>query len=320
MNDLHSDLDDLLDDDQPVGRLLDRREVLKLFGKTAAGAAVLTGLGIDLQTLPIISQTATPVTPEATAVVIPSCVVRPALTEGPYFVDVMLNRSDIRVEPSDESVVEGKLLKIKFVVTDVTEGTCKPLSGAQVDVWHADSRGAYSGVNDPGFDTSELMFLRGYQITDEYGRAEFTTIYPGWYSSRAVHIHFKIRTDPESDTGYEFTSQFFFDEALTDMVHAEAPYASKGYRDTFNDTDSIYQSSEDLLTLVLTEYEDEESGEKGYETTFDIGLDLSEDTSAQSDFNQSGGMGGMGGMPPNGTPGQGGPGGTPPNGTPPARP
>lgn len=295
MNDVH---DDLYDDDQPVGRILDRREVLKLFGATAVGAAVLTGLGLDLQKLPVIGQA---VSPEATATVIPTCVVRPALTEGPYFVDTVLNRSDIRVEPSDESVVEGTLLKIAFVVTDVTDGTCKPLKGAQVDVWHADSRGVYSGVNDPGFDTSDLMFLRGYQITDDYGRAEFITIYPGWYSSRAVHIHFKIRTDPDSDTGYEFTSQFFFDEELTDVVHAEAPYNAKGYRDTFNETDNIFQSSEGLLTLVLTEYEDDETGEKGYETTFDIGLDLSVDTSEQSNFGGGQG-GGMGGTPPNGTP------------------
>lgn len=307
MNDMHHDEHD---DDIPVGRLLGRREALKLFGLTGAGAAAVLGAGLGLEKLKGIAQT---VTPEATPVVIPSCVVRPALTEGPYFVDVMLNRSDIRVEPSDESVVEGKLLKINFVVTDVTGGTCKPLAGAQVDVWHADSRGAYSGVSDPGFDTSALMFLRGYQITDEDGRAEFITIYPGWYSSRAVHIHFKIRTNPESDTGYEFTSQFFFDEELTDVVHAESPYADKGYRDTFNDTDSIYQSSEGLLTLILSDYVDEETGEEGYQTTFDIGLDLSVDTSAQSDFNLGGGAGGRG-TPPNGTPG------TPPNGTPPARP
>ena len=304
-------MEELHDDDQPVGRLLDRREVLKLFGATAVGATVLTGMGIDLAKLTPLGQTATgTITPEATATVIPSCVVRPALTEGPYFVDAMLNRSDIRVEPSDESVVEGKLLKIKFVVSDVTEGTCKPLAGAQVDVWHADANGTYSGVDDPGFDTSDLLFLRGYQITDEYGVAEFINIYPGWYSSRAVHIHFKIRTDPESDTGYEFTSQFFFDEELTDVVQAEPPYSDKGYRDTFNDTDSIYPSSEGLLTLNLTEYEDEETGEQGYETTFSIGLDLSVDTSTQSGFSQPGGQGGQGGMG----------GGNPPNGTPPARP
>ncbi|MCU0466168.1 MAG: intradiol ring-cleavage dioxygenase [Anaerolineae bacterium] len=291
MNDLQHDLHD---DDQPVGRLLGRREVLALFGSLGAGAVVIAGAGLTFGQ----DATALPeVTPEATASPVPSCVVRPALTEGPYFVDGALNRSDIRVEPSDESVVAGTLLKLKFVVTDVTGGTCKPLPGAQVDVWHADAEGVYSGVTDAGFDTSELMFLRGYQITDEDGQAEFITIYPGWYSGRAVHIHFKIRTDPEAETGYEFTSQFFFDEELTDEVHAVAPYAAKGRRNTFNETDNIFQSSEGLLTLNLVEYEDEETGEEGYETTFDIGLDLSVDTSAQSDFNQ-GGPGGRGGTPP----------------------
>jgi len=56
----------------------------------------------------------------------------------------------------------------------------------------------YSGVNDPGFDTSDELWLRGYQLTDAGEHAKFTTIYPGWYSGRAVHIHFKIRTDPDT--------------------------------------------------------------------------------------------------------------------------
>jgi len=82
-------------------------------------------------------------TPEATALAedavesatsLPSCVVRPALTEGPYFVDAQLNRSDIRTEPSDGSVKEGALLKILFNVSLVGEAACTPLNGAQVDM------------------------------------------------------------------------------------------------------------------------------------------------------------------------------------------
>ena len=64
-----------------------------------------------------------------------------------------------------------------------------PVTNATVDVWTADALGAYS-------DTSTGLFLRGFQPTDADGVATFTTIYPGWYQGRAVHIHFKVRTNP----------------------------------------------------------------------------------------------------------------------------
>jgi protocatechuate 3,4-dioxygenase beta subunit len=272
-------------DDLPVGRLLTRREMLALLG--SSGAAVVAGVGFTRINLSQVTAT-----PDATATALPSCVVRPALTEGPYFVDDQLNRSDIRVEPSDNSVKAGALLHLIFNVSDVSQNTCAPLEGAQVDVWHCDAAGTYSGVSDPGFDTSGQKWLRGYQITDESGVAEFITIYPGWYSGRTVHIHFKIRTDPDADKGYEFTSQLFFDEALTDVVHAQGPYAAKGYRDTLNETDSIYQGSEGLLTLDVVE------DEEGYTATFGIGLDLSQPAPTESGM---GSGGPAGGPPPGGT-------------------
>lgn len=291
-------MDELHDDDKPVGRILGRREILRLFGGLGAGAAAVMGVGLNLDALRQAAQTATGTplpTPVASGTAVPACVVRPALTEGPYFVDHLLNRSDIRIEPSDESVVAGVLLKLNFVVTDVTGGMCTPLEGARVDVWHADAEGVYSGVDG----AEDLMFLRGYQLTDEDGRATFLTVYPGWYPGRAVHIHFKIRTDPEADSGYEFTSQFFFDEALTDEVYAQAPYNERGQRTTLNEGDGIFQNSDDLLTLTLVEYEDEDSGETGYETTFDVGLDLSAEPTTDP---MGGGGGGRGGGRPNGTP------------------
>lgn len=278
------------DDDKPVGRVLTRREILKLLGGTSF--ALVAGSGL---TRLVLAQEATA---EATASALPSCVVRPALTEGPYFVDVMLNRSDIR-PMADGTLKEGVPLRIKINVSDVSADTCNPIPGAQVDIWHCDALGVYSGVTDPGFDTSDENWLRGYQLTDEYGAAEFTTVYPGWYQGRAVHIHFKIRTEPENESGYEFTSQFFFDEAITDIVHAEEPYASKGYRTLLNEGDGIYQGSEGLLTLETVEDED-----GGYTAVFNIGLDLSEPSPSESG-------GGMGGNPPDGN-------GRPSRGTPPA--
>ena len=278
------------DDDKPVGRVLSRREVLALLG--GASAAVFAIPAFSNLTLNSLGETPTPA---ATSTALPACVVRPELTEGPYFVENELNRSDIRIDPSDGSVKEGAPLRLVYRVSEISANACTSLAGAQVDVWHCDALGVYSGVNDRGFDTSEQLWLRGYQITDETGTAEFMTIYTGWYPGRTVHIHFKIRTDPDAAQGYEFTSQLFFDDALSDRVLAEEPYASRGYRNTLNTEDGIFQASDGLLTLQVVEEEG------GYAAIFDIGLDLSQPSQAQS-----GGGGRPGGAPPRGTPPGGG--------------
>jgi protocatechuate 3,4-dioxygenase beta subunit len=200
--------------------------------------------------------------------VLPACVVRPELSQGPYFVDEMLNRSDIRSDPADGSVREGAPVTLTVRVSRIDGSGCAPLDGAQVDVWHCDALGVYSDVADPGFNTQGQKFLRGYQITDSSGLVSFTTIYPGWYQGRAVHIHFKIRTDPASGAGFEFTSQWFFDDALSDVVHAESPYAAKGQRTLMNDGDRIFQESGGQTVLEVVPTED------GYAAVFDIGLQI----------------------------------------------
>jgi len=199
----------------------------------------------------------------------PACVVRPEQTAGPYFVDEKLNRSDIRVEPSDKTIKLGALLRLEFHVSHVASGTCNPLSGAIVDIWHCDALGAYSDVRDAGFDTRGKKFLRGYQTTNADGLVEFLTIYPGWYEGRAVHIHFKIRADGASRRVYEFTSQLYFDEAITEHVHKQAPYNSKGRRTTVNEADFIFRRGGKQLLLVPTK------NSQGYAAKFDIGLKLS---------------------------------------------
>src|SRR5690606_29489250 len=106
---------------------------------------------------------------------------------------------------------------------------------------------------------------------------EFVTIYPGWYPGRAVHIHFKIRTDPRAEHGYEFTSQIFFPEEVTDTVYAQPPYNAQGTRNVLNEQDGIFRGSDGLLTLQVFELgEKEESNldESGYAALFDIGLNL----------------------------------------------
>jgi protocatechuate 3,4-dioxygenase beta subunit len=205
-------------------------------------------------------------TPLKAAAMTLSCVVRPQQTEGPYFLDEKINRSDIRVDPSDNSVKEGAPLHLVFLISRMKDNTCTPLKGAMVDLWQCDALGAYSDLKDVNglYDTRGKKFLRGYQVTDASGRAEFMTIYPGWYPGRAVHIHFKIRTEP----GYEFTSQLYFDDSITDQVHAQAPYATKGQRTVRNEGDSVFQrGGKDLILQLAKEA-------TGYRGIFDIGLQI----------------------------------------------
>jgi len=62
-------------------------------------------------------------------------VVKPEQTEGPYFVDEKLNRSDIRSNPSGGSVKQGVRLRLAFRVSQIDGSSCTPLSGAIIDVW-----------------------------------------------------------------------------------------------------------------------------------------------------------------------------------------
>jgi protocatechuate 3,4-dioxygenase beta subunit len=172
-----------------------------------------------------------------------TCVVRPEQTEGPYFVDRELLRSDLRSDPQSGAVRPGVPLQLEIAVARLAAtGACAPLPGALVDVWHCDADGIYSGVRDDRFDTRDAAFLRGQQKSDADGVVRFTTIYPGWYPGRAVHIHFKVRAAaaPGTRGGEEFTSQLYFDDAFSDRVYAREPYAARRRKRTRNDDDGLF--------------------------------------------------------------------------------
>ncbi len=266
-----------------LGSLITRRESLRLLG--AAGATALVGHGEAhlaglLPSTPgknasasaypgVLHNALFAPAPRATwDISQTSCVTRPALTEGPFFVDELLNRSDIRSDPSNNTVKPGAPLKLKFNLGKVSGSTCAALPGAFVDIWHTDAAGGYSDVNGQGNpNNSGQKFLRGYQLTDSNGAVEFTTIYPGWYSGRTVHIHYKVRLFAGAARTYDFTSQVFFDDTLTDQVFTQAPYNTRGARNTRNSNDGIYQSGGTSVLLDLTA-----DGAGGYTSSYNIGL------------------------------------------------
>jgi len=257
-------------DDTPLGRILTRREVLALFGVTVAAACAPAAI---TSPSPTIARTATPTSPAGTAaaaasmtIASPQCLAVPALTEGPYFVDEKLDRSDIRADATGGSPRPGAQLDLFIQVGRMAGGACAAIQGATVDLWHCDALGVYSDAADPTFNTKGQKWLRGLQTTDTSGIAKFTTIYPGWYPGRAVHIHFKVRTALGSQTA-DFTSQFFFDEALNDKVLAAAPYSQKAASGRLrNERDDIYRLSNGKTQLNVTQ------NGSIYAATFSLGL------------------------------------------------
>jgi protocatechuate 3,4-dioxygenase beta subunit len=175
-----------------------------------------------------------------------SCIVRPAQTEGPYFTDFRLDRADIRSDPTDGSVTTGVPLQLVLKVGQLNGQACTPFAGVMVDLWQCDAAGVYS---DSGGSTNGKKFLRGYQLADSTGTVQFTTIYPGAYSGRAVHLHFKLRSNP-TGAGRSFTSQLYFPEMVNQDVFARAPYAGRDRM--LNSQDSIYRDGGAMLIPRMT--------------------------------------------------------------------
>ncbi len=236
-----------------------RRDALRMIGAAAAASVIAPELWLPR-----------PATAQPAPGALPGCIVTPQQTEGPYFVDNQLRRGDLRLDPATGTLTPGMPLTLSITVAQLNGGGCRPLNGAIVDVWQCDAHGQYSGVADrrQGVDTRESNVLRGHQVTGADGRVEFTTIYPGWYPGRAVHIHFKVRTSESSGRAGEFTSQWYFEDTVSDDVFAAGPYAEHSDRRVRNDRDGIYRRGGRELMLAL------QKTDEGFHGTFDLGVRL----------------------------------------------
>lgn len=200
-----------------------------------------------------------------------TCTLTASTTQGPYYFDADKIRGDVREDK------QGAKLRLALQVQD--SETCKPIPHAVVEIWHCDAGGLYSGAEaasgggggtpptgppptgtpptggpPPGGDadlepTDDKRYLRGAQVTNQRGIVEFTTIWPGWYRGRTIHVHVMVHVGNEKT----LTTQLMFDETLNSAVMATEPYAQRTGRDTFNDGDSIYQPS---MLLKVTKARD----------------------------------------------------------------
>jgi len=168
------------------------------------------------------------------------------------------------------------------VLSKVTSsGACAVLPSALVHIWHCDATGRYSDVSDRSTDTRGHQFLRGYQVSDADGVVRFTTIYPGWYRGRAVHIHLKVRTLGEDGRVDDFTSQLYFADDLTDRVHAAQPYASNRGQRLLNARDMIFREGGTQLILPVVE------NAGGYAATYRIAMRSSQRSNRSNRSNRS---------------------------------
>jgi protocatechuate 3,4-dioxygenase beta subunit len=188
----------------------------------------------------------------AARTVLAACAQSPSQTEGPYWVDEMLNRADVRTDPSTGVPQPGLPVRLLINVSEMTAGACAPLAGAYVDIWHCNAQGVYSDVSAEG--TVGQRYLRGYQATDEHGNVRFLTIYPGWYPGRTVHVHFRVRRFSGATATFNFVSQLYFDDEVTTAIFRRvSPYAARPDRDTTNARDMIYAMGGSQLLLRMSD-------------------------------------------------------------------
>ncbi|ADB51644.1 intradiol ring-cleavage dioxygenase [Conexibacter woesei] len=213
-------------------RKVGRREALVLLGGGGVAAAFgLSRLGGGDGADPVTTASAT--TGATTGVLsedealaeaaAATCVLTPELTEGPFWVPSTPQRRDVTAGQ------RGAALRLRLRVQDAA--TCRPLPRADVEIWHANAAGAYSGV-----DGDTRVWLRGHQVADRGGIVVFDTIYPGWYTGRTPHVHVKVHVG-----GREVhTGQLFFPDRVSRLVYARGVYAPRGGADTTNPDDGIY--------------------------------------------------------------------------------
>ena len=234
---------------------MERKHFLKslLVGAVSA-PALLTACGKDDAVTPADTSSSTGTTG--------SCAAAPTETEGPFPTKQPASyvRSDIRDGKA------GYQLTASIKITNTNNG-CAALAGALVDIWHCDAEGNYSEYGGTGMQSTNYQsvhFLRGRQTTDQSGVVTFTSIFPGWYSGRATHIHVHVY----SASGQSLkVTQIAFPEGTGTAVAAVNGYAKglTGY--TPNASDNVFSDGVSLELATVTG-----STTAGFQLTITLGV------------------------------------------------
>lgn len=169
-----------------------------------------------------------------------TCVTSPIETEGPFPTQNPSSLQQVNIV-GDRT---GVSFEINITIVN-TDNNCAPLEGAYVDIWHCDKDGNYSqygGTSMQSADYTAYNFLRGRQQTDSNGEVSYVSIFPGWYTSRATHIH--VHVYDEWGTSLLVT-QISFPEgtnSIVEQVNAATAYGyTKGMTGyTYNATDNVF--------------------------------------------------------------------------------
>jgi protocatechuate 3,4-dioxygenase beta subunit len=205
---------------------LTRRQTIGAIGTIGAGAMLGGGLRLG-----------GPGDAVSAAEAAAACTLTAEQEEGPFFVNLERIRRNVVETRSGVPL----LLRIKVI----NAATCKVIKGAAIDIWHADAVGRYSDESSNG--TSGQTWLRGVQLTNSSGIAEFKTIYPGFYQGRTPHIHVKVhiggsaRGSKYSGGRVSHNGQLFFSESISDQVYKLAPYTQDPNSLTRHSADRIYK-------------------------------------------------------------------------------
>nr|ANO42617.1 dioxygenase [Streptomyces sp. SAT1] len=254
-------------DNAAVSRLLTRRRMLVLGG--AAGAAALAGASAAAHADDRAAATGGGALDAVKAAASASGACMRLTTEqieGPYYIDHELFRKDVTEDRTGIPLV--------LVLRAIDGATCKPLRDSAIEIWHCDASGVYSGYTQTGngggegtppgpppsgpptpppggggghqTPTDDLTWLRGIQMTDHQGFVTFRTVFPGWYTGRAVHVHTKVHTGgARTREGYSgghtcHTGQFYFAEDVVRATEGIAPYSANTTARVTLDKDMLY--------------------------------------------------------------------------------
>lgn len=249
---------------------MERKNFLRAFAvAAAAGPMVLDACKKDATTKTSSSTSTT--TSGTTTTTTGTCVTTPTKEEGPYpyasgEINNPLNRSDVTESQP------GVALSLNFVIVN-TNDSCNTVENVRVDIWSCNADGYYSGyANQPGILGTQSYvgktFLRGYQLSDSAGVIKFSTIYPGWYTGRATHIHIEVFVG----SVLKKISQLAFPEDISNAVQVTGEYAAHGGNPMTNANDQVFGGSSTDLAIEMLSLTGSIS--EGYSTTHTIGLAL----------------------------------------------